>query len=402
MPLLRLSVHFALSCLPRAKVIPFSITFLREDGLIFERLLKYFGTQNFARIATNFPEITILRNEVSGRRIYCVLADNTRTMICSGQQLLSIKQILTDPSNANTCCAEGDLLFIVVTGDTLRDRGLTSLDLNIWLVDNDTGTLLVYENQPDDFYGLRHGIESDLMGEFSDGMFEFGTGGRQGTRSNGTGGSGTGGSGVTSGSNTSRVRRNVPIVTICLIILNVVYYIILSANGNVNDTAYMLQMGANYGPLVFQHFEIWRLVVSMFMHFSLLHLGSNMLYLAIAGYNLEKVCGHIRFFIIYMLAGIGGNVVSAAFYSLKGTSTISGGASGAIYGLIGGIALLTFISFRKLKPTLLFARIGILLIFVFYSSIAKTGVDGAAHIGGFFFGILLTFLFVIGGRKNER
>lgn len=236
-------------------------------------------------------------------------------------------------------------------------------------------------------------MEEAIAGEFSDGMFEFGM------HRNRTS-SGNENTGSSSGS--GQIRRNIPVVTIALIVLNVVYYLILTFGGSVSDSAYMLSMGANFGPLVFRKFEVWRLVTSLFMHFSLIHLGSNMLYLAIAGYNLEKVVGRLRFLLIYLLSGIGGNLISAAWYYLRENNTISGGASGAIYGLIGSIALLTFLSFRKLKPSYVFARIAILLVFVFYSSFARTGVDGAAHIGGFFFGILLTFLLVIGGKKNEK
>lgn len=354
--------------------------------LIFTAILKFLGSQNFALTTTNLPEICILRNQTEGRGIFCVLVDNTRMHICSSSQLFDINRAITESSNPNLSCIPEDLLFIVVTGDTERDKGLASLGLNLWLADEQTRTLLIYENQPEDFHGLRYGIESSMAGENSDGMFEFGS-----VRRNSH-----------SAVKAKSTARNIPYVTIALIALNVIYFLVLSAIGSVSDTSFMLSMGAGFGPYIFGRFELWRLVTSMFMHFSLAHLGSNMLYLAIAGYNLEKVCGRLRFLIIYLLSGIGGNLISAGWYSLKGMNTISGGASGAIYGLIGTIALLTFMSFRRLRPTYVFMRIIILLIFVFYSSFARTGVDGAAHIGGFFFGILLTFLIIIGGRKNER
>ena len=300
--------------------------------------------------------------------------------------LHSINSSLLSRETIGLATRPEDILFIVITGDAGRDRGLASTGLNLWLADEETGRLLIYENQPDDFYGLRYGIENSMRGEYSDGMFEFGAGQNR-TRA---------------GAKGSAAVRNIPYVTIALIVLNVAYYLVLAANGRVTDTSYMLSMGANFAPYVFGKFEIWRLVTAMFMHFSLLHLGTNMLYLAISGYNMEKICGRIRFLLIYMLSGIGGNLVSAAWYSLRDVYTVSGGASGAVYGLIGGIALFTFLSFRKMKATYIFARVIILLVFIFYSSFARTGVDGAAHIGGFFFGILLTFLLVIGGRKNEK
>jgi len=356
-----------------------------EGALIFTAILKFLGSQNFALATTNIPEICILRNQVNGRGIYCVLVDNTRTRICSSSQLQGISSSLQSHETIGLSSGPDDILFIVITGDVNRDKGLASAGVNLWLADEQTGKLLIYENQPEDFFGLRYGIENAMRGEYTDGMFEFNGGNKPRKTAGG-----------------STTVRNIPFVTIALIVLNVAYYLVLSAMGRVTDTSFMLSMGANFAPYVFGKFEIWRLVTSMFMHFGLMHLFSNMLYLAIAGYNMEKICGRFRFLLIYILSGIGGNLVSAAWYHLRDINTISGGASGAIYGLIGGIALLTFISFRKLKATYVFARIIILLIFVFYSSFARTGVDGAAHIGGFFFGILLTFLLIIGGRKNER
>ena len=339
-----------------------------EDKTIFNRLRQFLGSQNFALTSTNVPEICILRNQVNDRGIFCVLIDNTRSRIFSSSQLLSISSQLTASEVSLNRCTPENLLFIVITGDSSRDRYLSTIGLNVWLADTSACTLLIYENQPTDFYGLRSGIENAI-----------------------------------SAGNPPKVSvRSIPYVTIILVSLNIIYYIILTLGGNVSSSSYMLSRGACFGPYVFQNFELWRLVSAMFIHFGVMHLISNMIYLGIAGYNLERAVGHWRFALIYVLSGIGGNLVSAAYYFIKGSYTVSGGASGAIYGLIGGIALLTFLSFRKLKPTYVFGRIIILLIFVFYSSFAATGVDGAAHIGGFFFGILLTFLFFIGGKKHEK
>ena len=317
-------------------------------------------------MATNMPEVCILRNMVGSRSIFCVLADNTRSRIFSVREFLSIKNQLSRQPSADGC----DILFIVVTNNVSRDRYLASPELKLWLADTASRRLMIYEEQPGDFYGLKNGIESSML--------QAG----QPRRS------------ITAG--------NFPYVTAALGVLNIVYYLVLAFGGSLSSTSYMLSMGANYGPLVFQSFQIWRLVTSMFMHFSLSHLVSNMIYLGVAGYNLEKAVGHWRFALIYILSGIGGNMVSAAYYYMRGSNTISGGASGAIYGLIGGIALLTFLNFRQMKPAFIIRRVFILLIFIFYSSFASSTIDGAAHVGGFFFGILMTFIFIFGGKKHEK
>ena len=193
----------------------------------------------------------------------------------------------------------------------------------------------------------------------------------------------------------------VPYITIILVVLNLIYYVILCVVGNVEDTRFMITAGANYGPLVFEKLQIWRLITSMFMHFGVSHLISNMIYLAITGYLLEKTCGHFKFLLMYMLSGIGASLVSSAYYYVAGTNTVSAGASGAIYGLLGVFTYLTVRGMKNMRPMYILYRLAVTLVFVFYSSFLSDDVDGAAHIGGFLFGVVIAILF-LGVRKHEK
>lgn len=341
---------------------------------------------NFAQAQTNIPGVCILYNEENAQKIFCIIACNEAGHRCSPSVMQMIEKRLVGAG-----VLPENILFIAVTDDPGRDRDLTYAGINIWLADTTSGRLLIYEEQPTDFYGIRASLEQAAAGDFSDGMFEFESSKRENAGN------------YPQKHKSQRSLRNFPAVTLALIILNVVYYLILASGGRTTDTQYMLQMGANFGPYIFSGFEIWRLFLSMFMHFSLSHLIGNMIYLGILGYNLERSISKWKFILIYMLSGIGGNLVSAAYYQIKGSYTVSAGASGAIYGLIGAIAVITFMNYRRLKPLYLFMRIAILLVFVFYSSFADTGIDGAAHVGGFCFGILLTAMLVIERkRKNEK
>ena len=78
----------------------------------------------------------------------------------------------------------------------------------------------------------------------------------------------------------------------------------------------------------------YRLLTSVFMHWSILHIGFNMLVLIMLGPTLETVLGHFRFTVLYILAGLGGAVASYCFSPL---ATASVGASGAIFGLMGAL-----------------------------------------------------------------
>ena len=188
-------------------------------------------------------------------------------------------------------------------------------------------------------------------------------------------------------------QKTFPYVTVSLIILNVVYFMIVALGGNLTSSVYMLSRGADYAPYVFEEHEYWRLITSMFLHFSFQHLAGNMVYLGIVGWSYEKVTGHWKFLLIYVLAGLGGNVVSCAYHQLTHQPAVSAGASGAVYGIIAIVVYLTYISRKRFGAPQMFYRIGIMLVFLFYSNFANgKGVDVAAHIGGLVFGFFLCLL----------
>ena len=80
------------------------------------------------------------------------------------------------------------------------------------------------------------------------------------------------------------------------------------------------------------------LLTSMFLHGGWMHLGGNMLYLWIFGDNLEKVMGHLRFLIFYLVCGVAAGLAHIAFNSHSNMPTV--GASGAISGVLGGYMLM--------------------------------------------------------------
>ena len=76
----------------------------------------------------------------------------------------------------------------------------------------------------------------------------------------------------------------------------------------------------------------------MFLHGGWAHLGGNMLYLWIFGDNLEKVMGHLRFLVFYLVCGVAAGLAHIAFNTRSNVPTV--GASGAISGILGGYMLL--------------------------------------------------------------
>ncbi len=198
--------------------------------------------------------------------------------------------------------------------------------------------------------------------------------------------------------------KNIPIITIILIALNLIYFIILALKGDVNNAGYMVSMGASYGPYVFQKYQFWRLITNMFMHFGVMHLLSNMIYLFLVGLNMERMIGRWKFLALYFMTGFGASLISTAFYYIRGDDVVSAGASGAIYGLIGALVVLTYKTRGRTGRSAMWLRIGFVIIFLFYSNFMSTRVDVVAHIAGFILGIILAIAFNAAGttRKEKK
>src|SRR5207249_4774566 len=129
----------------------------------------------------------------------------------------------------------------------------------------------------------------------------------------------------------------------------------------------------------------------IFLHANLLHVGLNMLNLAVLGVFLERLVGHLRFLLIYFATGIVS--IIASFYFMP--QEISVGASGAIFGLVGAYSIFVLMHRRA------FPRHGIpalpWLILVIGLNLAiglfVPNVDNYAHIGGLLSGCLLGWEF---------
>ncbi len=147
-------------------------------------------------------------------------------------------------------------------------------------------------------------------------------------------------------------------------------------------------------------------LTSMFMHGGWLHLILNMWFLAIFGDNVEDAMGYARFFIFYLLCGLG--AVSLQLLVNPNSAVPMVGASGAIGGVMGGYALLyprapvhmvIFLGFfvtRIIVPAYL--MLGYWFLLQLLSGLptigrATGGVAFMAHVGGFVAGIVLVRLF---------
>ena len=132
-------------------------------------------------------------------------------------------------------------------------------------------------------------------------------------------------------------------------------------------------------PALVAEGEAWRLVSSVFLHSGVVHLGFNMLSLYFLGSFVEEAFGRSRFLALYLLSGVSGGL---AYLYFGGFNTPAVGASGAIFGLLGGVLgyALRRGTFSWQNP--LIRQLLILLALNLYLGFSIPNISNTAHLGG--------------------
>ena len=180
-------------------------------------------------------------------------------------------------------------------------------------------------------------------------------------------------------------------VTVLLILINTLIFLVVEFTGGSENGHHMLECGAAYAPLILEQGQWYRLFSSMFLHFGAPHLINNMLVLFVLGQRLEPVTGKIKFFLIYIFGGLGGNMLSLFFDMYAGNASLSAGASGAVFAVMGGM-IYVIIRHRGRVADLTVRQMLIMAAFSLYFGFASEGVDNVAHIGGLLSGSLIAVI----------
>ena len=183
------------------------------------------------------------------------------------------------------------------------------------------------------------------------------------------------------------------LIAICILVFIAMY---IWGNGS-EDAVTLLLFGANFRGLV-QAGEVWRLATSMFLHIGLIHIVVNMYSLLIIGKQLESFLGKWKFLIVYLGSGILGSLLSVVVHS-----SISAGASGAIFGLLGSLLYFGY-HYRLYLGTVLKTQVIPIIIINLLIGFMVPGIDNFAHIGGLVGGYLLTMILGVPGKtkKSDR
>jgi rhomboid protease GluP len=185
------------------------------------------------------------------------------------------------------------------------------------------------------------------------------------------------------------MRKNC--ITVSIAVINVIVFLVLEIIGDTENALFMAAHGALYPSFIIEWQEYWRFLTAAFLHFGFLHLLNNMVILLCVGPIMETALGHVKYLILYLLAAVGGGVVSFLEMYLSGDYAVSAGASGAVFGIFGG--LLWVVIRNKGKYADLNTK-GILFMIVLclYYGISTAGVDNWGHIGGLITGFVASII----------
>jgi membrane associated rhomboid family serine protease len=172
--------------------------------------------------------------------------------------------------------------------------------------------------------------------------------------------------------------RQPTLVTYTLMALNLIVFAwlafedpdSLSGRGNITQGQFDLGLAK---PLLEQG-EWYRLVTSGFLHFGIIHIAFNMLLLFQLGQLLEPAIGRIRFALLYFSALLAGSAGAL----LLSPNELVGGASGAVFGLMGA----AFVGLRHRGVNPLTTGIGTVLLLNLLITFTLPGIAIGGHIGG--------------------
>jgi membrane associated rhomboid family serine protease len=182
------------------------------------------------------------------------------------------------------------------------------------------------------------------------------------------------------------------IVTKALIAINVgVYLLELAMGGQVNGTGNRIYVnGALYGPAVADG-DWWRLFTAAFLHYGPIHLAFNMLALWFFGAAVETAIGRGRYLLVYMVSGLAGSAGALVF----SPNSVTVGASGAIFGILGAALVLE----RQRNYVLGGGAIGIIVLNLVFT-FAIPGISIGGHLGGLVGGALCMLALSRFGRTH--
>lgn len=196
-----------------------------------------------------------------------------------------------------------------------------------------------------------------------------------------------------------------------IVVINFIIFIVLL----ISSKSFSISSSAVAADLAFRPSylnspsSLYTLFTSMFLHWGFLHIIGNMIVLLLIGIPFEHRVGRKKFMLIYLLSGIAGTL----FFSVAewGSTVLTGGASGAIFGILGAFAaaypwdevvmpipafIVFFVRMKVIVAAVLFGLLQVVLAVAeqYFPSKGLGGIAYLAHLGGLVAGIILSVIVI--------
>lgn len=336
------------------------------DILTLNRLENLFFTQGYDKLPSNLPEFNFYcHREIQGINVLHVI-DYRQGLYISGDQYAHLKEKISEFFDSRGE-SEIHVMTLILSEDTEKARRLCEQDTFCWIIDTRAYRLIVHETQISDFYGWKGILEDYLFAAARETEEAPGADGLK------------------------RDLRSFPWISIFLVAVNVISFLICTFTGDL-----LYNKGA-FDVTELLHGGAYRLFTSMFLHWGVQHLFSNMIILYYVGALVERELGPLPYAVLYLLSGLAGNIFSAGYELLTGSYGSSVGASGAVFGVEGALLLLVMLRRGRLS-SMTTGRVAFAIAFSLYCGFTSAGVNNAAHIGGVLMGFF-TAAVVAAGKK---
>ena len=328
----------------------------------------------YKTIRLNIPNPAINLYETNSEGFVTVTVDETTGPLYTREQFQNISEQIRKYLLANGAKTY-HFLYIIISDDDNSPSRLLGDHESYWrIVPSKQNLLMVYETTNDEFMKLRMPLEKKLSSSGN-------------TKPN---------------KDTSIFDNDRPVsftlANIIIITVNIIIFlftdIIFSGGSSLTDN------GSLSWTYVINSHEYYRLFTCMFLHGGLDHIFNNMLVLLFTGSYLEQVTGKINYLIIYFSSGIIAGCTSMVYNMMRNDITSSIGASGAIFGVMGGLLSIILIK-RHHSSDMDLKKILFMIFLSLYSGFTSQGVDNAAHVGGFIGGFLITSLIYLINSKRK-
>lgn len=328
------------------------------DILTLERLETLFFDRGYNKIPSNLPEFNCYcHREMQGINVLNVI-DYRQGLYISEDQYAHMKQKISE-FFYNKGEREIHVMTLVLCTDTEKARKLCENDSLCWMIDAQTYRLIIHETQAEDFYGWK-----DLLEEYLLLLAKERQRAAMSVRE----------------AKKPKDLRTLSWANIILVAVNVIVFLICTFTGD------LLYNGGAFSVVeLLQNGQYYRLFTSMFLHWNVEHLFSNMIVLYYVGAIVERELGTLPYMALYLLSGLAGNIFSMGYEIFVNLYGSSAGASGAVFGVEGALLLLVMANRGRLE-SMTVGRVAFAVVFSLYCGFTSAGINNAAHVGGVLMG----------------